>query len=75
MLGTLELALRLFEQVCEFSRVTNVAMTLKLDANLDGSVSPHVAANAPIERVLEVASVERFDVRLVCLRECGRRGS
>ena len=72
VLNTLKLLLGPFEQRSQFSRVPDVTMTFKLDANLDGTVSPDVSADTPVERVLQVASVERFDVRLVRLRE-GRR--
>ena len=75
VLVALELALGLFEEVGKFPGVTDVAVTLELNTDLDGAVSPDVAANAPVERVLKVSSVERLDVGLVCLRECrcGRR--
>ena len=72
VLNTLKLSFGLLKQVCKLTRVANVAMALELYTDLDSAVSPDVSANAPIERVLEVSSVERLDVRLVGLRE--RRG-
>lgn len=71
MLNTLEIALCLLKEVGKLSGVTDVAVTLKFDTNLDGTVSPDVPTNAPVERVLESSSVERLDVGLVSLREGG----
>lgn len=77
MLNTLKLSLGPFEQTSELPRVTNITMTFELNTNLDGPVTPDVSANAPVERVFEIASVERLDVRLVSLREsrCASGGS
>ena len=69
VLNTLEIALGLFKEVGELSWVADVAVTLEFDTNLDGTVSPDVPTNAPVERVLESSSVERLDVGLVSLRE------
>lgn len=75
VLNTLELPLGFLEESSQLPRVANVAVTLKLDADLDSAVSPDVSANAPVERVFQVATVERLDVRLVGLRKCGCGGS
>ena len=62
VLNALELALSLLKEVSELPGVAHIAVALELDTDLDGPVSPDVPANAPIERVLEIASVERLDV-------------
>lgn len=66
----LEVLLSLLEDASEFTRVTDVAVALKLCADLDGTVTPDVAADAPVEAVAEVAPVQALHVRLVRGAEC-----
>lgn len=73
MLHSLQFLLGLFEEGGQLPWVADVAITFEGDSDLDGTVSPYVSSNAPVERVLEVSSVERLDIRLVRLRE-GRCG-
>lgn len=83
MLHALQIPLGALEQRGQLPGVADVAVALELHADLDGAVAPDVAADAPVQLVLERPAVERLDVRLVRLRERGccrraggrRRGS
>jgi hypothetical protein len=43
----------------------NAPVALELGTNLNGPLAPEVAADVPVERVVEVAPVERLDVESV----------
>lgn len=67
VLNPLQLVLSPLKENGKLSWVANITVTFEFNADLDGTVSPDIPANAPVERILEGAPVERFDVRFVRL--------
>jgi hypothetical protein len=52
-----------FEQTDDSARVADIAVLLKVGADLEGLLAPERAIYAPVERVLECTAVEVLWVR------------